>query len=322
MIADKIGRYKPVLICGILFTGIFHTLLLTIDAGGNKLQDKANDSSVMQLTCAHDLSGEAFLEWPGCRNSSCLNNSLQISPVIHVSSCNCYEACNGTKTCDQQSLAINLDIQVEFGEMTGGHQHDMCKLPISQMLINNTTDPFVCPCQSQCIVSASGVSCQENQSEYDSNKHQRGFWLYLICRIIATASLGTTFTMLDASAICLVKKYKGDLGKQRLCGVIGSAAFGSVSGILIEWYSKVKGKHNLNIYLRPCLILNQARVTFQHHFEFQAIKITRSHSTLLISSFCSFWCAYCFWMSHRKNPRAIFGRMSCNLFVWSTWIFF
>ena len=57
-----------------------------------------------------------------------------------------------------------------------------------------------------------------------------GFWVYLLLRILATAALGTVFTMLDASTICLVKKFNGELGKQRLLGVVGAGVFGMLSG--------------------------------------------------------------------------------------------
>jgi hypothetical protein len=52
---------------------------------------------------------------------------------------------------------------------------------------------------------------------------------------MAMATLGTSFTMLDATTICLIKKYKGQLGRQRLFGVLGSAAFAMTTGILLDW---------------------------------------------------------------------------------------
>ena len=66
--------------------------------------------------------------------------------------------------------------------------------------------------------------------------------------------------MLDSTTICLIRKYKGDLGKQviflnnlknifcynfndilkqRLMGVLASAIFGLCSGLILEWAAKL-----------------------------------------------------------------------------------
>lgn len=53
---------------------------------------------------------------------------------------------------------------------------------------------------------------------------------------------------LDATAITMVKKHEGDLGKQRLFGVIGQAVFVEFSSFLI---SISKGENDLVFYSRP-----------------------------------------------------------------------
>ena len=69
------------------------------------------------------------------------------------------------------------------------------------------------------------------------------------------------FIRLDSTAICMVKKYEGDLGKQRLFGVIGQSLFviinfyfskllglnflfnikGMLAGVLLDWTIRLKG---------------------------------------------------------------------------------
>ena len=259
MIADKIGQYKPVLIASILGTGIFHTLLLTIDASGYDCAPAADLSSPSNVHVICDESGRTSLQWHSRSNESCVDEIQHMGNVIQLHS-DCPYSCgsnynSSADLClsDDQCSALSEDVlMLNFDKMAKERMKkpEMCSLPISQLSVYNTSDPvrLVCQCQMRCSVSLVYPSyhCPENTtvSRIDSTRHQRGFWFYLVCRIAATAFLGTSFTMLDASTICLIKKHKGDLGKQRVCGVIGSAIFAMGSGVLIDWMAEIKGLHH------------------------------------------------------------------------------
>ncbi|KAK4009736.1 major facilitator superfamily domain-containing protein 6 [Daphnia magna] len=272
MIADKIGNYKIVLMASIFATAVFHTLLLTIDAhGANPTKMVANSSelpanTIAYLTCDH--AREIFLEVPkNCANDTCPYGNLLLTdqPMIRLITSECTQSCNGktnnTNSCLMTSDATDcysfLDddvlLQLELqNQSTTKINPDFCLFRINQLLLSNSTQTTLdCDCPIQCPLRISQTwssTCSTNNDtyssskldEYDYAKHRTGFWLYLFIRILATATLGTSFTMLDATTICLIKKYKGQLGRQRLFGVLGSATFAMLTGILLDWAANLK----------------------------------------------------------------------------------
>ena len=273
MLADKIGNYKVVLMGSILATGAFHTLLLTIDAHGvdpativtnNNL---SSATELVYLTC--DNSGRTFLELPNnCADSTCsysgnLSMFDRSANMIRLMPSECTQSCNGTKstglclatdnTADCHSLGEEgVLLQLGLGNTSlPTSSSDFCSFPVNQLFLSNSSQVAVlhCGCPIQCpalmTIQTAWRSCLTtnetlpSKDDYDHVKHRRGFWLYLIIRILATAALGTSFTMLDATTICLIKKYKGHFGRQRLFGVLGSAAFAMPIGILLDWASSL-----------------------------------------------------------------------------------
>ena len=256
MIADKIGNYKVVLMGSIIATGGFHTLLLTIDAHGtdpSTLIAKTNQSSVNDLVyLACDESGRTLLTLPNdCANNTCpLVNLSHHQPSVRFMASECVQLCNGTAV--GVDLCLLTDSTDCYRSNDGGvflkldvanRTSDLCTLPLNQISIRNSSQiaTLSCECPVQCpaMTTEPWLSCPAGSDlpneDYDHYKHQRGFWFYLIIRILATASLGTSFTMLDATTICLIKKYNGQLGRQRLFGVLGSATFAVTTGILLDW---------------------------------------------------------------------------------------
>lgn len=264
MIADKIGNYKVVLIGSIIATGGFHTLLLTIDAHGinptNTVTNRTQSSvsAFVYLSC--DQSGRTLLKLPNnIANSTCPyeNLSLREKPMIHLMSSECVQSCNGTTSSIDLCLATDdtdcydMDggvlLQLGLGnESLSNSSSDLCTIPVNEIMLKNSSQSAVlgCDCPIECpafITDPSWISCpilnetSPSTEEFDHAKHQRGFWTYLVIRVLATAALGTSFTMLDTTTICLIKKYNGQLGRQRLFGVLGSAAFAFSTGIMLDW---------------------------------------------------------------------------------------
>ncbi|EFX74053.1 hypothetical protein DAPPUDRAFT_252370 [Daphnia pulex] len=267
MIADKIGNYKVVLMGSIFATAGFHTLLLTIDAHGinpTQVVTNSNESSTnylsVKLMC--DDIGRTFLELPNnCANNTCPYDNLWLrgQPTIRLMTSECIPSCeekaNSTDTCFLTNETsdcyhsldedVFLELQLENNSMSA--DSSFCLFPVNQLFLSNSSEVSLsCDCPLQCSAlmmqpllpacsakdDDSSLSTADN---YDYAKHNKGFWLYLFLRIMAMATLGTSFTMLDATTICLIKKYKGQLGRQRLFGVLGSAAFAMTTGILLDW---------------------------------------------------------------------------------------
>lgn len=266
MIADKIGNYKIVLMASIFATAVFHTLLLTIDARGiypAKMVTNSSDLStnaMAYLTC--DRAKHMFLEVPkNCMNDTCRIGNLLLTdqPTIRLITSECTRSCNrqtnSTASCLMTNDAAECNqfadegvlLQLELRNQTLTTMNpNFCAFRIDQLLLPNSTETtLVCDCPIQCSVlisqpwfsacSANNKTSLSTADDYDYAKHKTGFWLYLVIRILATATLGTSFTMLDATTICLIKKYKGQLGRQRLFGVLGSATFAMSTGILLDW---------------------------------------------------------------------------------------
>lgn len=269
MIADKLGNYKVVLIGSIFATAGFHTLLLTIDAHGinpTKVNttniNESSNNMLVYLTC--DDTGRTFLDLPNnCANSTCPHKNLWLREQSTIrlltadSECisSCNELANSTDMCfltmetggcyhpPDENLILNLELENNSVSTNA----NFCSFPVNQLFLSNFSEASLgCDCFIQCSAlmmqpllpacSAKDDTLSLSTADiYDYSKHNKGFWLYLFLRILATATLGTSFTMLDATTICLIKKYKGQLGRQRLFGVLGSAAFAMSTGILLDW---------------------------------------------------------------------------------------
>ena len=232
-----------------------------------------NQMSSVFINC-EGLSGQANLEWStSCANDTCpYENSFLTEATLRLMPANCIHSCaEGSTETDSKfclaeeagcrTLDKSIHLKMTLSESKRTESSDtgsgICSMTVDELmlfdsaqsqspLLDNSTITKVsmtCECPMRCPATLIHPknSCSTNQTapEYDYAKHNRGFWLYLIIRILATASLGTSWVMLDASTLCLIKKHKGDLGKQRLFGVIGSAVFGLLSGIVLDWASSL-----------------------------------------------------------------------------------
>lgn len=262
----------------ILATGGFHTLLLSIDAHSVLPERMSssysnNSSENMWVYLACQQSRKTFIEYPE-RCTQSVNSSDDLPPTelpssLHLLSTTCLESCNDNQTggieiCIENDgdatecypLDKGLPLQVMFEKMNSFNNASNCLFPVNQLVLSNTSERAVlnCDCPIKCpaliVQNNSLFASQESlqlTENFDNYNHNRGFWLYLIIRILATASLGTSFTMLDATTICLIKKHKGQLGRQRLFGVLGSAAFALTTGILLDWTTSLNNGELLRI---------------------------------------------------------------------------
>lgn len=308
MIADKIGNYKVVLMGSIFATAGFHTLLLTIDAHGinptqvvtNSNESSTNDLSV-KLMC--DDIGRTFLELQNnCANNTCPYDNLWLrgQPTIRLMTSECIPSCdekaNSTDTCFlttetndcYHSLDEDLFLKLELENNSVSADSSFCSFPVNQLFLSNSSEVSLsCDCPLQCsalMIQPLLPACSAKDDDsslstadnYDYAKHNKGFWLYLFLRIMAMATLGTSFTMLDATTICLIKKYKGQLGRQRLFGVLGSAAFAMTTGILLDWAATL----NNGKFLYPSLYASSVVYELGNNC---LVAFKRSHTKLIFN---------------------------------------
>lgn len=240
----------------IIATGSFHTLLLTVDAHGRDPTpsfsiNRSVEATPMILVCRED--DKAVLSWNAGANNSCqYGDLLSITWRLNVPACTyqcedpmqfCMVNTTNCKTYEESvDFKVTLNEEAIF-DLSG----EECSAVIPEFYLHNSSEAplrLKCSCSLRCPLiplypTSNQIEKQRNATlqDYDEAKHTRGFYLYLVIRILATAALGTSFTMLDATTICLIKKYQGELGKQRLFGVIGAAVFAMCSGLLLDWTS-------------------------------------------------------------------------------------
>ena len=92
-------------------------------------------------------------------------------------------------------------------------------------------------CRPQCIVQTPRKSiCSEGENVISFDP-QLTFWLYLMLRLFFAILLGGAMVLFEGACVAVVIEYKGDLGLQRMFGILGTMIFSPVSGALIDHFS-------------------------------------------------------------------------------------
>ncbi|KAI9554090.1 hypothetical protein GHT06_019362 [Daphnia sinensis] len=270
MLADKFNRYKLVLILSVSLAVLFHTLLLHVDA-----RISPENSPVRNVT---EIPASVYCGRTGAvlrlGNESCSTSTTEkwlaywtpseCQPVActdyeHMRMRLCSPSGNCTQITNKSTSKLEVELVLETLLTDTKGIAGECTARILALRTDQTPLPsaLLCNCLIQCPLTlmTSSTSNQEpvddalsdEMKENDRLKHNRGFWMYFILRILASSSLATSFSMLDATAITMVKKNDGDLGKQRLFGVIGQAVFAMVAGILLDWTVELQGDPDYSI---------------------------------------------------------------------------
>ena len=92
-------------------------------------------------------------------------------------------------------------------------------------------------CRPQCIVRAPRSDVCANKDHVVVFDPQLTFWLYTFLRIIFSIIGGGAATMFEGAALAIVTKVKGDLGFQRIFGLLGLVIFPPISGLMIDHFS-------------------------------------------------------------------------------------
>ena len=92
-------------------------------------------------------------------------------------------------------------------------------------------------CRPQCLVRASRSDICANKEHVIVFDPQLTFWLYLGVRILFGIFLDGCTTLSEGASVAVVINVKGDLGVQRIFGLIGLIIFCPLSGALIDHFS-------------------------------------------------------------------------------------
>jgi hypothetical protein len=92
-------------------------------------------------------------------------------------------------------------------------------------------------CRSQCLVQTKRKNLCGDDANVIVYDPQLTFWLYLLLRLFFAILLGGSMVLFEGACLAVVIQYKGDLGLQRMFGILGTMIFCPVSGALIDYYS-------------------------------------------------------------------------------------
>ncbi|CAL4114200.1 unnamed protein product, partial [Meganyctiphanes norvegica] len=229
ILADRFGNYKLVLIMVMFMTAGLHHMLLYVPY---------NEPERISLSCGpggYNLTSDSY--------HHCIQKNNYTLQGIHLKDCKftCEEPDQNVNVCynDDICLTYNSTQKVSFNiSIALASENDDQEGVLDHIeRVNYSRQPLTCSnhCRLNCQIS--GVAdcvTKEFSLEYT-------FWIYLSTRLLATLFLGPSFTMLDASALALVKEHKGEFGKQRITGMIGGAVIPLLAGILVDFHSNQLG---------------------------------------------------------------------------------
>ena len=92
-------------------------------------------------------------------------------------------------------------------------------------------------CRPQCIVRAPRKHICSNKEHVVVFDPQLTFWLYMLLRLVFGILAGGSMVLFEGACLAIITRVKGDLGLQRIFGLIGLMVFSPVSGAMIDYFS-------------------------------------------------------------------------------------
>ena len=92
-------------------------------------------------------------------------------------------------------------------------------------------------CRPQCIARAPRKDICANNEHVVVFDPQLTFWIYMIIRLLHGILAGGSMVLFEGACLAVINKVKGDLGVQRIFGLIGLMSFSPLSGAMIDYFS-------------------------------------------------------------------------------------
>ncbi len=212
MLADKFNRYKLLLIISVSSAVLFHTLLLHVDA-----RVSPDRSPVRNIT---EIPTSVYCN----RTGAVLRLGNESLPTAMTEKWLAYwtpSECQPVACTEYKDMRMHLCTPA--GNCTQITTKSTSKLEVELVLTTTTTDteyrivalqtdqtPFsaalLCNCLIQCPLTLftptdsvdrelNNLTSDDAIKETERIKHNRGFWIYFILRILASGSLATSFSM-------------------------------------------------------------------------------------------------------------------------------
>ena len=92
-------------------------------------------------------------------------------------------------------------------------------------------------CRAQCLVRVPRSDICANKEHVVVFDPQLTFWLYMFLRLVFQIFLNGSGNLFEGACLAIVTQIKGDLGVQRIFGLIGLMVFSPISGLLMDHFS-------------------------------------------------------------------------------------
>ena len=92
-------------------------------------------------------------------------------------------------------------------------------------------------CHPQCLVRVPRSDICANKEHVVVFDPQLTFWLYMFLRLVFQIFLNGSGNLFEGACLAIVTQIKGDLGVQRIFGLIGLMVFSPISGLLMDHFS-------------------------------------------------------------------------------------
>ncbi len=216
MLADKFHCYKLILVIVVALVAVFHTALLHIDAriSPDLLSSTAVREAPAELLCGRtgaivrfenytcDTYREEWtVDWTPseCQPSVDCDISARMSLCLNDGNC--------TQIAIGSTSRLEMDVLFEVLQTDNeGHSNFTARIVTAQTDQTRQPASLLCNCPIRCPALASPMSLLESnitdlpaeklaEKEAERLKHNKGFWLYFVLRVIASGSLATSFSM-------------------------------------------------------------------------------------------------------------------------------
>nr|XP_015930368.2 major facilitator superfamily domain-containing protein 6 isoform X1 [Parasteatoda tepidariorum] len=275
MIADKLGRYKDVLMLSVLFSVAFATAILFVPPAPDPKVERPS----INLNCGPVILPHVVVEkcWGGpCdvfytnrTNPMRLVGCSAFCPKVFdseyksaASLCNSKDAyCFIGDDTRYPLIENNFTLRIAFKQPYP--ERSTCSYPVAGVVPIQVNDsdteenfiPSICPivihkarrnCTIKCAFQQlpdddNGTFPHINQCVRTVGNRVLTFWVYFVLRILFNIFASICLTLLDATALAMVGAHGGQYGRQRFWAILAQALFSPVTGFLVDLLTEQKG---------------------------------------------------------------------------------
>ncbi|KFM77533.1 Major facilitator superfamily domain-containing protein 6, partial [Stegodyphus mimosarum] len=275
MIADKLGRYKDVLMLSVLSSVAFATAILFVPPA----PDPRVEHPDIDLHCGPVILPHVVVEkcWGGpcdvfhtnqTNPMQLLGCSVYCPGIINSEYMQVDTLCNRTQGYCFMANDLkyplresNYTLRMKFHQPYP--ERSTCLYPVSGVTPIHPDDMYseqniirsACPVVVNKAAGNCTIKCSFKQLPDDDNgtfphinrcvrtigNRVLTFWLYFFLRILFNIFASICLTLLDATALAMVGAHGGQYGRQRFWAILAQAVFSPVTGFLVDLLSEHRG---------------------------------------------------------------------------------